>query len=142
MYFVTYAASLTFASTPSRKANINYVLAMVIAITWGWPFCAFLGLIRILLLLLNGGFLNAFWDLVQGTVLSALLVIVHSPNPGPAPRNRLFILQKTSIRCTQHRALQCLFKHRRPRYFWSRGVVVLYSKRALEFQYRLYSCTL
>jgi hypothetical protein len=60
----------------TEHSTIMYVVSMVIAIVWGWPFCAFLGLVYLIELIIRDKFLFTFWYLVKGTVISILFVIV------------------------------------------------------------------
>jgi hypothetical protein len=63
--------------------TIIYVISMVVGITWGWPFAAFLGIVYLTELLFTEKFASAFLSLCYGAVLSCLIVIVTKLNQGP-----------------------------------------------------------
>ncbi|KAI8912704.1 Alg9-like mannosyltransferase family-domain-containing protein [Gorgonomyces haynaldii] len=56
------------------KRVVKYVLTMVLGITWGWPFLAFLGLIYLFHLLFQQNRLTVLLYLVQGTILTPLVI--------------------------------------------------------------------
>lgn len=75
MYFVSLATS--FALDPiSFRSMVSYVVSMVIAITWGWPFSAFLGLPFLFDLLVRKKFLFTFSYLVSGALVALVTVVV------------------------------------------------------------------